>query len=115
MATAPGAQRGGIWSSGESLAACAIRAAREETGIDVADVRFLAITHDVFPDGKHNVTIGMEGTYVAGDAAIGEPEKVSEVAWFAWDACRSRGSCPLRTCWPNGVMLRLTSRAGVPC
>ena len=77
---------GGHLEFGESPEECAVREAKEETGVEVTDVRFLAVTNDVFPEGKHYVTIWMEGRYLAGDLTIGAQNEVAEIGWFAWDA-----------------------------
>lgn len=44
---------GGHLEHGESPEACAVREAREEAGIEIANVRFLAITNNVVPEGTH--------------------------------------------------------------
>jgi 8-oxo-dGTP diphosphatase len=77
---------GGHLEFGESPEECAVREAKEETGVKVADVRFLAITNDVFPEGKHYITIWFEGQHLAGEGTAAAVDKVSEVNWFTWDA-----------------------------
>jgi 8-oxo-dGTP diphosphatase len=88
-----GAHGAGTWATpgghlelGETLEECARREAREEVGVEVADVRFRAITNDVFAaEGKHYITIWMQGTYLSGDPAPYAADEVAEVGWFAWD------------------------------
>jgi 8-oxo-dGTP diphosphatase len=87
---------GGHLEFGESPEECAQREAREETGVEVTGIRFLAITNDVFAEGKHYLTVWMEGTYVSGEPASGEPEKVSQVGWFASDALPEPRFLPLQ-------------------
>jgi 8-oxo-dGTP diphosphatase len=41
---------GGHLEFGESPEECAIREAKEETGVDITDVKFRAITNDVFEE-----------------------------------------------------------------
>lgn len=78
---------GGHLEYGETLEECAIRETKEETGIDVADVRFRAITNDVFvADGKHYITIWMEAGLVAGEPIVNAADEATEVGWFPWDA-----------------------------
>jgi 8-oxo-dGTP diphosphatase len=60
---------------------------KEETNVDIADVRFRAITNDVFEaEEKHYITIWMEGRYRAGEARVNAAYEMAEVGWFAWDA-----------------------------
>ncbi len=78
---------GGHLDFGETPEQCAIREAREETGIEVAHVRFRAITNDVFESfGKHYTTIWMESEYLSGEPHVAADYEVAEIGWFAWDA-----------------------------
>jgi 8-oxo-dGTP diphosphatase len=75
---------GGHLDYGESPEQCAVREALEETGVEVADVRFRAVTNDFFEsERRHYVTIWMEGAYRAG-VAVANLEEMSEVRWFSW-------------------------------
>jgi len=74
---------GGHLDPGEALEECAVREAREETGVEVGSVRFLAITNDVFgEEGLHYLTVWMEGEHVSGTVSVAEEREVSEVAWY---------------------------------
>ena len=78
---------GGHLEFGETPEACAIREAYEETGVTIGEVKFRAITNDIFEtEGKHYITIWMEGRYVAGEARVNAAYEMSEVGWFSWDA-----------------------------
>ncbi len=78
---------GGHLEFGESPEACAIRETREETGLEIAEVRFRAITNDVFEaEGKHYITIWMEGVYAGGEPVVNAAYEMAEVGWFAWGA-----------------------------
>ena len=78
---------GGHLEFGEAPEQCAAREVREETGIDVGELTFRAITNDLFePEDRHYITIWMEGRWAAGDAGICAPAETSEVRWCAWDA-----------------------------
>ena len=77
---------GGHLDFGETLEGCAAREAKEEVGLDVVDIRFRAVTNDIFEEsGKHYITVWMEGKAV-GEPFIAAEREVEEVGWFAWDA-----------------------------
>jgi len=77
---------GGHLEFGESLEECARREAREEVGLEVSEVRFRAITNDVFhEENEHYITVFMQGSYLSGDPAQYALDEVAEVGWFAWD------------------------------
>jgi 8-oxo-dGTP diphosphatase len=101
---------GGHLDFGESPEDCAIREAREETNVDVAGVRFRAITNDIFEaEGKHYITLWMEASYVAGEPVVNAPDEMSQVGWFAWDALPQPLFLPFQhllegKCYPSPVM-----------
>ncbi|MCG2783739.1 MAG: NUDIX domain-containing protein [Anaerolineae bacterium] len=77
---------GGHLDFGETPEECAIREAREETGLDIANIAFKAITNDVFEtENKHYISIWMEGEYQSGEAVLAAPYESSEIGWFDWD------------------------------
>lgn len=88
-----GAHGSGTWSTpgghldhGETPEQCAVREAREETGVEVGAVKFRAITNDLFEaEGRHYVTIWMEAEYRSGEAAVRATRETSSVGWFHWD------------------------------
>jgi 8-oxo-dGTP diphosphatase len=78
---------GGHLDFGESPEQCAVREVKEETGLDIDAVAFRAITNDVFAaEGRHYITIWMEGRCVAGEPVVAAPYEASEIGWFPWDA-----------------------------
>jgi len=78
---------GGHLDFGESPEQCAVREVKEETGLDIDAVVFRAITNDVFTvEGRHYITIWMEGRYLGGEPTVAAPEEASEIGWFPWDA-----------------------------
>lgn len=99
---------GGHLDYGESPEECAIREAKEETDLDVSDVRFRAITNDVFEaEGKHYITIWMEGRYTTGEPIVNAAYEMAEIGWFAWDALPEPLFLPFRhllegECYPRG-------------
>jgi 8-oxo-dGTP diphosphatase len=77
---------GGHLDFGETPEGCAAREAKEEVGLDVVDMRFRAVTNDLFEaTGKHYITIWMEGKSI-GEPFIAAEEEVAEIGWFAWDS-----------------------------
>ena len=77
---------GGHLDYGEKPEDCAVRETKEETNIDIHNVRFRAITNDIFDvEDKHYVTIWMQGTYASGEPIVNAAYEMSEVGWFAWD------------------------------
>ena len=77
---------GGHLDFGETPEQCAAREAKEEVGLDVVDIRFRALTNDVFEStGRHYITIWMDGKS-SGEPFIAAEREVAELGWFAWDA-----------------------------
>jgi len=84
----------GFWSTpgghldfGETPEACAARETREETGISVSNIEFVAITNDVLADvDKHYLTVWMRGDADDSEPIIGDTEEVTQIGWFAPNA-----------------------------
>lgn len=99
---------GGHLDHGETLEECAAREAMEETGIEVTDIRFRAITNDVFEeDGRHYLTVWMEAEHRSGKPEVRAAHEMSDVGWFSWDRLPSPLFLPLRNllegrCHPAG-------------
>jgi 8-oxo-dGTP diphosphatase len=90
---------GGHLEFGESWEEGAKREVLEETGVTVANVRFLAATNDLFSDeGKHYVTIWVESDWVSGEPRLTEPDKWVNQAWRTFQDLPA----PLfEPCWQN--------------
>ena len=81
---------GGHLEFGESPSECAVRESKEEAGVTLSNVEFVAVTNDVFSDtGPHYVTIWMRAEADSFDTSISDTEEVVEAAWFAPDALPS--------------------------
>ncbi|MDY7079519.1 MAG: NUDIX domain-containing protein [Chloroflexota bacterium] len=97
---------GGHLDFGESPEKCAIREAKEETDLDITNVKFRAVTNDLFEaEGKHYITLWMEGKCLSGEAVVNAAYEMSEVGWFAWDKLPKSLFLPFRNlldgkCYP---------------
>jgi 8-oxo-dGTP diphosphatase len=87
---------GGHLEFGETPEECAIRETHEEVGIEIGDVRFVAITNDIFPkEGKHYITIWMHGTCKSGEPVVAADDEVAELGWYYWNDLPSPLFIPL--------------------
>lgn len=92
-----GAHGAGSWSVpgghleyGESFEDTAKREVLEETGLTIKNVRFGAVTNDLFSDeDKHYVTIWMVSDWESGKERITEPDKCLAQAWVTFDTLPS--------------------------
>ena len=88
-----GAHAGGTWCApgghlekGESWEECARREVKEETGIEIEHIHFGNATNDIYPDGKHYITIQMIADWKSGEPQALEPEKLEGTwEWRAWN------------------------------
>jgi len=77
---------GGHLEFNETLEECAAREIKEEIGINITNIKFGALTNDIFEkEQKHYITIFMTADYESGDAKVLEPEKSKELNWFRWN------------------------------
>ena len=77
---------GGHLEFGESFEETARREVKEESNLDIKNVRFGAITNDHFVDeNKHYVTIWMLSEWAGGELKNMEPEKCSAQTWNTFD------------------------------
>jgi 8-oxo-dGTP diphosphatase len=77
---------GGHLEFNESPEECAIREAKEETGLDIKTARFVAMNNDVFEaEEKHYITLWMESDYSGGEPVLGAPYESDTIGWFSWD------------------------------
>jgi 8-oxo-dGTP diphosphatase len=77
---------GGHLEFGETPELCAARETLEETGITVRNIRFIAITNDIFREfNRHYVTIWMRAEPVSGIAHVADPDESDDCGWFRVD------------------------------
>jgi 8-oxo-dGTP diphosphatase len=95
---------GGALPYGESPQEYATRKVLEETGITmIADPTFLTITNDIFEkEGRHDVTIWIEGTYVSGELWLDSDSGISAFGWTIWSALPRPLSLPFKNFLAQG-------------
>ncbi len=77
---------GGHLEIGESVKQCAVREVREETGLDVAEMRQSGYTDELFSKaGRNYVTLYISANYISGEARVLEPEKCQCWQWFHYN------------------------------
>jgi len=77
---------GGHLEFGETPELCAIRETREEVGIEINNVRFVAVTNDFFEEsGQHYITLWMQADLLSGEPKIAAEDEVAELGWFDWE------------------------------
>lgn len=78
---------GGHLEFGESIEDCARREAREETGLELTNLRLGPYTNDIFlAEGRHYVTLFVLADFTGGIPEAREPDKCSCWEWFSWNA-----------------------------
>ena len=94
---------GGHLEFGETIAACARREVREETGLQLGPVQLGPYTNDVFTaEGRHYVTL-----YAIAPAPLGEPEVLEPGKcvcwhWFGWSRLPDPLFLPIRNLLAQG-------------
>jgi 8-oxo-dGTP diphosphatase len=77
---------GGHLEFGESIEGCARREAREETGLELRNLRPGLYTNDIFAaEGRHYITLFVLADYAGGTPEVCEPDKCARWEWFGWD------------------------------
>lgn len=90
MALRRGSHGAGTWSLpgghlefGESFEDTAVREVAEETGVRITNLRFGAVTNDVFTgEDRHYVTIWLLSDHAGGEPEILEPDKCAALGWY---------------------------------
>ncbi|PWU23498.1 DNA mismatch repair protein MutT [Candidatus Cerribacteria bacterium 'Amazon FNV 2010 28 9'] len=77
---------GGHLEGGETPQECAIREVKEETGLEIRDLRIGPYTNDIFEqEHKQYITLFIVTYSQQGEPTVMEPNKCSEWKWFSWD------------------------------
>jgi 8-oxo-dGTP diphosphatase len=76
---------GGHFEYMESFEACARREVREETGMEIANIRFLRLLNLKTYAPKHYVDIGLIADWKSGEPQLCEPEKMESWSWYDID------------------------------
>src|ERR1700739_4984898 len=76
---------GGHFEYMESFEECAKRETREETGIEIENIRFLCLTNLKSSKPKHYVDIGLVADWQSGDPQTLEPNKIEGWNWYSLD------------------------------
>jgi 8-oxo-dGTP diphosphatase len=81
---------GGHLEFGESFEETAEREVKEETGLDIQNIRFGAVTNDHFDtENKHYVTVWMLSDWKSGELQLMEPDKSTAISWNTFDTLPS--------------------------
>lgn len=87
---------GGHLEYGESFEETARREVREESGLEIQNVRFGAVTNDIFSqEHKHYVTVWMLSRWLKNDVRNNEPDKCTAQQWHTLESLPE----PLFTPW----------------
>lgn len=77
---------GGHLEFGESFEDTARREVKEESDLEIKNVRFAAVTNDIFAkESKHYVTVWMLSDWASGEVRNMEPEKCTMQSWHTLD------------------------------
>jgi len=97
---------GGHIDFGESVLRCARRETKEETGIEINDLRVTGFTEDLFKkEKKHYITVWVKANWKAEKAKICNSE-ASEINWFSWNELPN----PLFLCFENFIKGKILPR-----
>ena len=70
----------------ESIEECARREVKEETGIEIKNVRFLCVANVKTHTPKHYLDIGVVADWESGEPEVLEPHKCEGWEWYGLDA-----------------------------
>ncbi|HII71621.1 TPA: NUDIX domain-containing protein [Candidatus Woesearchaeota archaeon] len=77
---------GGHLEGGEEVEECARRETKEETGLEIKNIRLGTFTNDIFEkERKHYITLYVLAEPASGEPKVMEPEKCERWGWFRWE------------------------------
>ena len=76
------ASPGGHLEFGESFEECAIREVKEETGMEIENIRVVTLANLLHWKDKHYVDVGMEADWKSGEPQLLEPDKCESWDWY---------------------------------
>lgn len=87
---------GGWINLGESPAQAAEREVKEETGLAIAGLKFVAVTNNVFSPENHSISLCFEAECVNSDKlTTKEPDKCLGWLWLKWHDVEEKMFLPL--------------------
>ena len=75
---------GGKQEYAETIEECAVREVKEETNLDISDVKVFGASDDIAPN-KHFITVHTVAKYVKGEVSVMESDKIDEWKFFPLD------------------------------
>jgi len=73
---------GGHLEYGESWQECCVRETKEESNLDIENIRLLGVTNDIFDNGKHYITLHFVADWITGEPERAEPDKCLGWQWI---------------------------------
>lgn len=87
---------GGWIDMGESPSQAAVREVREETGLELGEIEFVAVTNNIFSPEKHSISLCFEAECAEPEQLlVKEPDKCLGWQWHKWQEVEEKLFLPL--------------------